>query len=438
MTSSTPLPDDQWVSAWQSAAAQGHPALDAAHRMLSRGWLMSVEDLALPADATAPSDYVEVVLVALFWSGLPGASVDHCLISTHPYLCLHRPDVQIVSLEDFGGGASAPLQLGVFQVSGHMLARLVEFVSTDATTTPLVNMSGPELAVPTAADVFNVIDLPVNFAGGVCAHLGGDDGGLLMQVEGMALNDEPYHSGDEVGNADVGSWQRALLGVTRVPPRQPRGPAAAKRTAAAERRVTVKTAAVPLHGLGAPPAKALGAFLGGGDGSARTRRSPRAKEPPPEMLEIRNLLQHLVSRVDTLETSLPPLMGGGAPGLAAPPAAPSLLAPGRVAPPPGCASSPIASGAPMMTSPSSYQSALESARALLPPAGAPGRVAAPVGAVNVGQEPDTRGRGRASDQLVQVALQGGDPAHLGSALNLAMVEAIERLQKIGLHSTDDD
>eukprot|EP00971_Amphidinium_carterae_P242500 4815119-Amphidinium_carterae.1 len=115
MTSSTPLPDDQWVSAWQSAAAHGHPALDAAHRMLSRGWLMSVEDLAMPADATAPSDYVEVVLVALFWSGLPGAAVDYCLISTHPYLCLHRPDVQIVSLESFGGGAAAPLQLGVFQ-----------------------------------------------------------------------------------------------------------------------------------------------------------------------------------------------------------------------------------------------------------------------------------------------------------------------------------
>eukprot|EP00971_Amphidinium_carterae_P079196 1567043-Amphidinium_carterae.2 len=131
-------------------------------------------------------------------------------------------------------------------------------------------------------------------------------------------------------------------------------------------------------------------------------------------------------------------MSVGAPGLAAPPAAPSLLAPGRVAPPPGCASRPIASGAPLLTSPSSYQSALENARALLPPTGPPVRVPAPGVAVNVGPEPDTRGRGRASDQLVQVALQGGDPAHLGSALNLAMVEAIERLQKIGMHSTDDD
>eukprot|EP00971_Amphidinium_carterae_P281034 5580056-Amphidinium_carterae.1 len=47
----------------------------------------------------------------------------------------------------------------------------------------------------------------------------------------------------------------------------------------------------------------------------------------------------------------------------------------------------------------------------------------------MGPEPASASRGQASDQLVQAALQAGDPSQLGVALNLVMVEAIERLQK---------
>eukprot|EP00971_Amphidinium_carterae_P180741 3585052-Amphidinium_carterae.1 len=208
--------------------------------------------------------------------------------------------------------------------------------------------------------------------------------------------------------------------------------------------MTAKVAALPLLGGSAPPAKALGLTLGAADGTARVRRSPRAKEAQPEMAEIKSLLQHLVSRVDTIEGSLPGGRAGGAPGLHPPAAVPSLLATGRVPPPPGhVAASAIAA------SPSAYQTALEGARALLPgqvPHGPPPPAAGgvphcvpPAGHMHaLGAEPDVRGRQRASDHLVQAVLQGGDQGQIGAALNLAMVEAIERLRGPHAHGEDDE
>eukprot|EP00971_Amphidinium_carterae_P234588 4655097-Amphidinium_carterae.2 len=96
------LPDDHWVSAWQIATNGGHRSLDAAERMLSRSWLLSAEDMSVPAAASESCDYVEVLLIALFWSGLPGTTVTSCLLGTQPALCSHRADIQIVELEGFG------------------------------------------------------------------------------------------------------------------------------------------------------------------------------------------------------------------------------------------------------------------------------------------------------------------------------------------------
>eukprot|EP00971_Amphidinium_carterae_P315596 6273022-Amphidinium_carterae.1 len=63
--------------------------------------------------------------------------------------------------------------------------------------------------------------------------------------------------------------------------------------------------------------------------------------------------------------------------------------------------------------------------------------------VPLGPESDCRGQHRIgiSDQLVQSALHGGDQNQLGVALNLAMVEATERLQQRAnqpLGAEDDD
>eukprot|EP00971_Amphidinium_carterae_P301277 5985822-Amphidinium_carterae.1 len=44
----------------------------------------------------------------------------------------------------------------------------------------------------------------------VCAYLNSEEGGgLTMQVEGMSMRDEPYHSGDESAVLDIGAWQSA-------------------------------------------------------------------------------------------------------------------------------------------------------------------------------------------------------------------------------------
>eukprot|EP00971_Amphidinium_carterae_P351545 6492159-Amphidinium_carterae.1 len=48
---------------------------------------------------------------------------------------------------------------------------------------------------------------------------------------------------------------------------------------------------------------------------------------------------------------------------------------------------------------------------------------------SLGPEPEGLGRCRGSDHLMQAAVQSGNQTQLGAALNLAMVEAIERLQK---------
>eukprot|EP00971_Amphidinium_carterae_P047716 939749-Amphidinium_carterae.1 len=187
---STPLPDDHWVSAWQIAASTGHTSLDAAERMLSRNWLMSTEDLLLPAYSTIAAEYVEVLLVSVFWTGLLGTPVSSCLVATHADLCSHRPDFQSVVLEGFGEGANTPMQLGVFSVPGEVLTRFVEGVGAGVATTPLMSSTASDANIPSGADVFNALILPASFSGGVCAYLSSYDGGLMMQVEGMAINDE--------------------------------------------------------------------------------------------------------------------------------------------------------------------------------------------------------------------------------------------------------
>eukprot|EP00971_Amphidinium_carterae_P185694 3687043-Amphidinium_carterae.1 len=377
MTSSVPLPDDHWVSAWQIAGTSGHFSLDAAERMLSRPWLLSVDDLGLMAEIAGGAEYVEILLVAVFWSGLPGTPVSSCLVATLPYLGAHRPDVQGVTLDGVIDGDAAPLRLAVFTMPGDILSRLVEGVPVGVSTLSLVSSGASDAMQPTSAEVFNAMELPPGFAGGVCAFLHPDEGGLMMQVQGMMLNDEPYHSGDEAASMTVLSWQAAL-----APQSTQRGPlplsggvsrgsrglgAAAKRSSAAERSLLVKTAATPLIGGRAPPAKALGLSLSGlGEvpAAARPRRTPRAKDPAVDLTEIHSLLRHLVSRVDSLEgggaSVPPPVSAHQGPATVVP----SLLATGRVPPPPG-----VTMPAPIAASPAAYNAALDSARALLP--GAP-------------------------------------------------------------------
>eukprot|EP00971_Amphidinium_carterae_P326338 6457047-Amphidinium_carterae.1 len=323
-------PDDHWVSAWQIAAGSGHGALDAAERMLARTWLLSAEDLGITGDALNSAEYVEVLPVALFWNGLPGSPVTTCVLSTLSHLCNHRPDVQVFNFEGFGEGTNPSMHLGIFQMGGEVLSRLVESVAAGVEVISLVSAGSSGALFPTGSEVFSVYELPANLQGGVCASLNGPEGGLAMQVQGMALNDEPYHSGDESASMDIRALQAALFpmrALPAVPIARPRATGAAKRAMGPDRSLLVKTAAVPLIGGMAPPAKALGRSLTA-EASSRAKRSPRVKEPSSEMVEIQSMLRHLVSRVDSLET-------GGIQSTQSVAVVPSLLATGRVPPPPG-------------------------------------------------------------------------------------------------------
>eukprot|EP00971_Amphidinium_carterae_P113578 2250500-Amphidinium_carterae.1 len=74
MSAMTPLPDDHWVSAWQIVLNTGHPGLDAADRIVSRSWLVSVDDLGVRADAAGSAQYLEVLIVAQgFGEGFPAS-----------------------------------------------------------------------------------------------------------------------------------------------------------------------------------------------------------------------------------------------------------------------------------------------------------------------------------------------------------------------------
>eukprot|EP00971_Amphidinium_carterae_P246141 4888636-Amphidinium_carterae.2 len=68
------LPDDHWVLARQTAAARD-PTLDAAERMLVQRWLLSTTELDYPSGKMSAEEYAEVLLVALFWVGLPSDPV---------------------------------------------------------------------------------------------------------------------------------------------------------------------------------------------------------------------------------------------------------------------------------------------------------------------------------------------------------------------------
>eukprot|EP00971_Amphidinium_carterae_P224478 4453208-Amphidinium_carterae.1 len=245
---------------------------------MAQPWLLSTAELDPPSSDGFEEEYAETLIVALFWSGLPSEPVASCLLAVHPSLVAHRTDFQEAVLEGFGSDPATVTQLGVIQMNGDILGRLVDGVPADASSLPLWEGMSPDAVLPTGGDVYQVIELPRVFAGGVCAHLGAPAGGLMMEVQGMSLMDEPYHSGDEAAHLGVGAWQAALVPARGSTLRPTRGQASAKRGSVGGRSVAAKTSAVPLFGASAPPAKALGSTLGGESlpGSARTRRSPRA------------------------------------------------------------------------------------------------------------------------------------------------------------------
>eukprot|EP00971_Amphidinium_carterae_P164653 3264390-Amphidinium_carterae.2 len=256
-----------------------------------------------------------------------------------------------------------------------------------------------DAVLPTGGDVFQVIELPNGFAGGVCAHLGTQAGGLMMEVQGMLLTDEPYHSGDEAGHLGVGAWQAALVPARGGPGRLPRGQATAKRGAGGGRGVTAKTTAVPLIGANwcwSSARQGVGLDFGrrGSTGyrSNQTQSEGRSKECRSQFRGTGDS-QHASASGEPCR-----LLGViQRPGCCVTcPVAPSLLATNRVPPPPGMVGVATPQSA-TMSSPCAYHSALESARSLLPVpcarAPAPGRVPveAPCAGAR-GAEPDNRAR----------------------------------------------
>eukprot|EP00971_Amphidinium_carterae_P340372 6478686-Amphidinium_carterae.1 len=453
------------ASAWERAFTEGQQCVVDAETLLCSPWLVSLP-LSSPASEEAPSEYAELVIVGLYYTGEPGSQATSALICTPAPVGTEVVDGLQTSVMSYAvdGAECGEVEVIVALIEPAFLYGKI----TDSCPSECgVSTFFPEHpgALPRGGDVFSLLELPSVFTAGFLLYLDAGDSCLRLSVDGEQHNEIMYHSAGE----DVAAPEELVASVFGA--------------GASKRRPKTRGAKAPnFMGLKAPAAKLLDVLsAGGAPAKSRARRPSMAsatgigtaaasggpKESASMQAELLGAIASIGERLSKLEhqqtqaSSRPSILGPSGMGKSCPsqvpaaaPMAPSVqtVGPGCTSKfgsvvhhhhglhPPGHAPAPLLSG--VMSRPPSilgpppgksagdaaYSQSMEQVRLLLKQH------------AGVVPPPSTEGvshaKARQSDVLREMVAQGS--ADGGVAFQLALLDALERIGKKEKASEDSD
>eukprot|EP00971_Amphidinium_carterae_P199646 3962655-Amphidinium_carterae.1 len=155
------------ASAWELAFTEGHQFFVDAEALLCSPWLISLP-LSVAASEEPPSEYAEIVLVGLYYTGEPGSQATSAVVCLPAPVAADVSDALVTSAMTYtvDGAEHSVVEIVVALIEPAFLCgKITETCPAESGVVAFVpDHPG---ALPRAGDVFALLELPNVFSAGI-------------------------------------------------------------------------------------------------------------------------------------------------------------------------------------------------------------------------------------------------------------------------------